>query len=57
MCDFVCCSLMNLERIITQDLKVQDGLGAFFTYIDKDECLAAEPLVSMATTYSNVKVN
>ncbi|KOB76788.1 Uncharacterized protein OBRU01_05233 [Operophtera brumata] len=35
--------------------KANDGLGAFFTYIDKDELLAAEPMVAMATTFSNIK--
>ncbi|KOB76790.1 Uncharacterized protein OBRU01_05238 [Operophtera brumata] len=36
-------NLKNLECMITQESKGLDGLEAFFTYIEKDEWMAAEP--------------
>ncbi|XP_028162532.1 fatty acid synthase-like [Ostrinia furnacalis] len=43
-------TLKNLsECLSTQHTDFDSGLGAFFTFIDDDECLATEPMVPMPT--------
>lgn len=50
-------SLKNMgQEVLKTKTDFHTGLGAFFKYIDKDECAAAEPIVTMATNYSKIKV-
>uniref|UniRef100_A0A2A4JVQ1 oleoyl-[acyl-carrier-protein] hydrolase n=1 Tax=Heliothis virescens TaxID=7102 RepID=A0A2A4JVQ1_HELVI len=47
-------SIKNFGYFIKkQNTKFDAGLGAFYTFIDTDECLATEPVVQMVTKLSN----
>ncbi|KAM3959725.1 LOW QUALITY PROTEIN: fatty acid synthase-like [Aphomia sociella] len=43
-------SIKNLKYDLTvQNTKFDSGLGAFYTFIDDDECQASEPMIEMRT--------
>ncbi|CAG9788287.1 unnamed protein product [Diatraea saccharalis] len=41
--------LLKLKDHNIEKNKFKSGLGAFFTFIDNDECLATEPMITMQT--------
>ncbi|XP_052748607.1 fatty acid synthase-like [Galleria mellonella] len=51
-------SLKNLKNdVMVQNTKFNSGLGAFYTFIDDDECKATEPMVVMPTKLNSTIEN